>query len=287
MIMYRNSLGLVAGAVLVLMSAGAGSASAASAVTCPGGSIPAGVYLSLKIAGACTIDAGSAGSVTVEGNLTILSGGSLVAVYGGIAGSPAPSNLIVGGNLDMESGAILNLGCEPNYYQCPNDPSGESVIKESVSGGGSYFTNDVIGGNLTAESALAVVVHHTAIGGNVYMTAGGGGVYSCTEGLPQLGDSPPYGDFEDDVIGGSLSILGVQTCWLGWFRDTVIGSVNFSANLTGEPDGNEMGNNVVLGSLACGGNSPLPQIGDSGAAPSTVLLVTAGQCANQPGLVVQ
>ncbi len=287
MIMYRNSLGLVAGAVLVLMSAGAGSASAASAVTCPGGSIPAGVYLSLKIAGACTIDAGTAGSVTVQGGVIILPGGSLVAIYGGLAGSPAPSNLIVGGNLDVQNGGILNLGCEPDYYECANDPAEENVVKDNAIAGGSYSTNDVIGGNLTAEGALAVVVHHTAIGGSVYVTGGGGGVYSCSEGVPQLGDAPPYGDFEDDVIGGNLSILGVQTCWLGWLRDTVIESVNFSANLTGDPDGNEMGNNVVLGSLACGGNSPLPQIGDSGAAPTTVLLITAGQCAYQPGLVVQ
>jgi hypothetical protein len=61
-------------AIVVLMAAGAGAASAASDATCSGGSIAPGVYASLKIAGTCGVDSGS---VTVQGNLTVLPGGAL------------------------------------------------------------------------------------------------------------------------------------------------------------------------------------------------------------------
>lgn len=82
-----------------------------------------------------------------------------------------------------------------------------------------------------------------------------GGVNSCTDFLPLLG-APPYGDFEDDVIGGNLTITGWLSCWLGWFRDTVMNNVNFDGNVSGDPDGSEMANNTVLGNLNCSGNSP-------------------------------
>ena len=122
----------------------------------------------------------------------------------------------------MQTNGILVLGCEPIYFICSNDPD------QSV---GSYTTKDTVGGSLMADKALAVLVHHTAIGEDVSLRGGGGGTSSCGSSLPALGGAPPYGDLEDDIIDGNLKITDWQTCWLGFFRDTVTHNVYFNSNL--------------------------------------------------------
>jgi hypothetical protein len=194
MIACRRLFGLVAAtvAVVVLVGARTGDASprsmgsrAASVggdATCFGGSVAAGVYSNLSIAGFCNVDSGS---VTVEHNLIVLPGGTLNAQFGGTDTGPAPSDVTVGGNLDVQTNGVLVLGCEPGHFTCQNDPD--------PSTGGTFSNSASVGGNLTAEDALAVVVHVTAIGRNVTMSGGGGGV-TCSGFLPVL-LSPPYGDF--------------------------------------------------------------------------------------------
>ena len=223
-----------------------------------------GVYSNLNIAGACTL---SAGAVTVQHNLTVLPGASLVGRIGGLGVKPPSPDLTVDGNLDVQENATLNLGCEPTAYKCLND-SGPAP--------GTLATRHTIGGNLTAENAYAVIVHHTGIGGNVTVSGGGGGV-SC--GFAH------YGDFEDDIIGGDLTITGWQSCWLGIFRDSIMHNVYFNNNTVADPDGNESANNTILGDLHCSGNSPSPHTGDSAGGPSVVVGNASGQC-NSPGLVV-
>lgn len=104
-----------------------------------------------------------------------------------------------GGNLEVQAGGLLNLGCEPIRDICVNDP--DQVV-------GTYSTKHTIGGNLRVENALAVVIHHAAIGGDVSLLGGGGGVSSCGQSLPALLFTPPYGGIEDDVVGGDLKIIG-------------------------------------------------------------------------------
>jgi hypothetical protein len=276
---YRWVFGLVAAAIAMVVLVAPSARVRASVhddsdddvATCSGGSVASGVYKNLNIAGVCTVDAGS---VTVKRNLTVLPGGSLVAVVGGSFSTPVASDVTVGGNLDVQANGILVMGCEPVHFPCSNDPD--------ASTGGSYLTTDTIGGSLRAENALAVVVHSTAIGHNVSLNGGGGGV-SCSP-LPALGGSPPYGDFEDDIIEGTLTIKGLQTCWLGVVRDTITENVDFKDNVDGDPDGNEILSNSIVGNLSCTGNSPSPQIGDSGGSLSTVFGRANGQCAN-PALV--
>lgn len=253
--------------------AGADDLSDGGVTVCSGGSIAAGIYQNLNIAGACTVDAGS---VTVEHNLTVLSGGTLVAVTGGIGAFPSSSDLTIGGNVEVQAGGLLNMGCEPIYYICVNDP--DQVV-------GSYSTHHTIAGNLTADNAFSVLVHHASIGGSVKVTGGGGGTNSCSESIPALEFAPPYGDFEDVAIAGSLTITGWRSCWLGVFRVTVLQGTEWVDDITGDPDGNEMANNTIIGSLNCFGNSPSNQIGDSLGAPSTVLGNATGQCAN-PAIAV-
>src|SRR5690242_8969560 len=100
---FTAFLGIAAVAMLAAFFGGtAASAIAAQdqAYTCTGGSIPAGSYSSLKISGVCTLDDGS---VTVQGNVTVASGGLLIAAFGG-------SDLTVGQNLRVSSGGALVLG---------------------------------------------------------------------------------------------------------------------------------------------------------------------------------
>jgi hypothetical protein len=274
MITYRRWFGFVAATVaaVVLLAASVGDASVAARAgddsdggdaTCWGGSVVSGSYSNLKIAGDCNLDAGS---VRVKQNLTVLSGGTLLASFGG-------SNITVGGDLDVKMNGILVLGCEPVNYICLNDPDHVT---------GTYSTKDRVGGDLKAENALSVVVHLTVIGHDVSLNGGGGGA-SCSSFLPALG-SPPYGDLEDNIIGGDLKIRGWQSCWLGFFRDAIAQNVDFKDNVTADPDGNEMGTNSIGGNLSCTGNLPVPQVGDSGGSLNNVFGSANGQCAN-PKLV--
>jgi hypothetical protein len=264
MIEYRRLFGFAAATVAAVVLVGA----SAGATTCSGGSIAPGVYSNLNIAGVCTVDAGS---VKVTNNLTVLSGGTLIAAYGGTDKVHVGSNLNVLGNLYVLKDGILVLGCESVNFICYNDPD------QKV---GSYFTRDSVGGDIIAEDALAVVVHLVIVGQDVTMTGGGGGVSSCSESLPALNGAPPYGDFEDMIIGGNLTITGFQTCWLGFFRDAFANNVDFNDNLTGDPDGNEMATNTIRGNLSCAGNSPRPQIGDSAGGQNDVFGHAHGQCVN-------
>src|SRR5579862_8943900 len=205
-------------AVVGVMAVMAPDASADSDATCTGGPVAPGVYSNLNIAGVCLL---AAGKVTVQHNLTVLPGATLVGVVGGFGGGgstlPPSPDLTVDGNLDVQANATLILGCEPIAFNCANDTSGFP---------GTLSTRDTIGGNLTAENAYEVVVHHTAIGGNVTVSGGGGGV-NCA--------NFQYGDFEDDIIGGNLTITGWQSCWLGFFRDTIMHNVDFNGNTTADP----------------------------------------------------
>lgn len=67
-------------------------------------------------------------------------------------------------------------------------------------------------------------------------------------------------------------------------RNTIHGSVALYNNVgvtiggLGTPDSSEFATNTIWGSLACSGNWPAPQIGDSEGSPNTVLGGKLGQC---------
>jgi hypothetical protein len=197
--------------------------------------------------------------------LTVQSGGALYATFGG-------SNLTVGGDLEVRSNGVLVLGCEPEAFVCFNDPD------QAV---GTMSVRNVIAGDLKAEHALAVLAHNNVIGRNVDVNGGGGGV-NC-DSQDALGGAPAYATFEDNVIGGNASIANWRSCWLGLFRNTVLGNVKFDHNVVADPDGNEVATNVIAGKLDCKGNSPAPQFGDSGGSLNTVIRGAKGQCATLVG----
>jgi hypothetical protein len=73
---------------------------------------------------------------------------------------------------------------------------------------------------------------------------------------------------------------GYNGFWMGFIRNTVIGTVNLNNNVLGDPDGNEYVTNRIIGGLNCAGNSPAPQIGDSEGSPNRVVGGVTGQCVN-------
>jgi hypothetical protein len=233
---------------------------AANKGTCSGGSVAAGSYSSLTITGPCTVDAGT---VNVAQNLTVAPGGELVAAFGG-------SDVHVGGNLTVQTNGVLILGCEPEAFICFNDP-------DQVNG--TLTTHDTVGLNLTAQGALAVIVHASTIGGNSIVQGGGGGV-TCDSTIPNIPGPPAYIDFEDSTIGGNSIIQGVQSCWAGYIRNHVSGNVIYQQNSFADPDASELTTNTVGVNMICNGNSPPVQFGDSQGTANVVGGKAIGECKN-------
>ncbi len=284
----RVALGTCA-ALLALTIAPAVTAAAATAAPattagggtyiCTGGDIAAGYYRSVIVTGVCYTPAGN---VVIQGNLTIAPGALLDAVTPGdpTTGTPVvPATVFVGGNVFVGKGAVLLFGCSPNI-SCASPPG---------------ITFDRIGGSLIAYGAQAVVVHSAAIGGSASLIGGGGGAaaQTCaaqTAGQPPLADlkpwsedpnfdgTPVYSDFEDNSIGGGVTVTGLTSCWLGSLRNQVRGNATYVGNTMGDPDALEIDNNLVGGSMTCLNNSPAVQFGDSGAAPNLVRGFAAGEC---------
>ena len=255
MFMPLLAAGILAAALVGLP--GAAGAADAGPYTCNGGSIPAGTYSSLTVAGPCAVDSGN---VSVQHNLTVAPGAALFAAFGG-------SDLSVGQNLTVGTNGVLVLGCEPEAFICFNDPDQEA---------GTLMTHDTVGGNLVASGALAVLVHANAIDGNAVVNGGGGGVNCDSQDILQ--GSPAYATFEDNTIGGNAVISNWQSCWLGFIRNTVSRNVNFQQNVTADPDGNELVTNTISGKLNCSGNDPAPQFGDSEGNLNDVARGATGQC---------
>jgi len=70
----------------------------------------------------------------------------------------------------------------------------------------------------------------------------------------------------------------VQTCWLGSLRNQVRGSLTYVRNVTSDPDGMEINNNLMGGNMTCLNNDPAVQYGDTMAAPNLVGGFASGEC---------
>ena len=253
----------------------AGPASAATTSTCSGTfnspGVLSGHYLgNVVVSGACFVDGAPA---VVAGNITVLPNSALNATFAldDVDGS-GTTGLTVFGNLSVGAGALVALGCEPDASPCSDDPD---------AGEGGTLTGVVrIHGNLTAVGAAGVLVHASRIGGSVSQS-GGGTSESCD--VPESGpwaaiESPPFSDYEDNAIGGNLTVQWVTSCWFGALRNTVTGNVTFTHLVMGDPDANENLTNLVLGNLACSHNSPVVQYGDSQGSPNQVVGNASGEC---------
>lgn len=280
----RTALG-AAVALLALMIAPALTASAASGAPagggggtyyCTGGNIPPGSYGSIIVTGICFMPKGT---IRVGGDLTVAPGALLDATSPGDppAKPIVPATVLIGGNVRVGYGAVLLFGCSPNI-SCP-----------------SGITYSRIRGNLLATGAQGVVVHSSSIGGSASLLGGGGGAAAktCAAQSPSkptvadlepwsedknLDQTPVYSDFEDNTIGGNLTVAGLTSCWLGSLRNQVGGNGAWVGNTMGDPDALEIDNNLLGGNMTCLNNTPAVQFGDSGAAPNLVGGFGIGEC---------
>jgi hypothetical protein len=231
-----------------------------------------GTYHSnVVVSGACAIDGGAA---TILGDLTLSPGSALNATFAlnDLPGGSGTSSLTVLGSVNVESGAVLGMGCEPNYSPCSDDPNAGT--------GGTLTGSDHVFGGLNEFNPLGVIVHASTINGSVNEQGGGGGV-NCnvpTTGIFSLLESPVFSDYEDNLIGGNLDIVGLQTCWLGALRNVVRGSVLNLHNTMADPDADEVVSNTVDENMLCFGNSPQVQFGDSNGVSNQVRGLALGEC---------
>jgi hypothetical protein len=246
---------LYAGAALAavscgaLASAGSGLASPSKATVCSGTAKKPGVLTgkissSVVVNGVCAVNQGSA---TVKGSLTVSSGGVLLAVFGrNVKTGKGVSNLTVKGNVTVGKGATAVIGCEAAHFPCVDDNQKHPRLNNKIK----------IGGNLVSNGSLGTIAHVTSIKGNVSQSGGGGGV-TCSKmpGIFAVFKSPQYSDYEDDSIGGSLTISNLSSCWLGALRNKIGKSFTLKGNRMADPDAIEIGTNTIAGNLACTGNT--------------------------------
>jgi hypothetical protein len=267
-------LASVASLVLAIVVMGAGTAAAAEAhhgqhntctgtLTAPG--VLAGTFRGdVVITGVCAVNGGAA---VIKGDLILAPGSVLNAQFAqnDVAGT-GTSSLTVRGDVKVQKGATLAMGCEPTFNACLDDPNGTGQNRVS--------------GDVQADQALGVLLHRSKIGGNVSLRGGGGG---ATCAIPSGGifgfvGSPVFSDAEDNNIGGSLTIAQLQTCWMGALRNHVRGSIFTAHNTMADPDANEVLANHVRGNIACFNNSPATQYGDSMSSPNRVQGRAFGEC---------
>ena len=271
---------LVGGAALVIAKSGYPGA------TCSGGSVAPGNYDKLTITGVCFVDEGT---VNVGENVDIKPGAELVVAFAG-------DNLLVGDNINVGAGAVLVLGCEPDAFDCLN-PAAPSSVKPSLLHSSTTGPLNAqpegpnawafVGGNLTANNALAVIVHNSRFGHDVVINGGGGGDQGCGQPgsptpLPKdlFLPGPAYMDVEDSWIAHNANVQKINTCWSGFIRNWVGNDVNWNSNTTSDLDGNEVGWNWIGDNLNCKNNVPPPHWLPEVSFANIVMDTATGQCSD-------
>jgi hypothetical protein len=196
------------------------------------------------VQGWCAVNAGQA---KVEGNLVLQPHSVLLAAFAlnDVTGD-GTSGLTVVGNVKVLNGATLLLGCEAAHFACLDDPS---QTEPTLNGPAS------VGGSITSIDPLGVVVHLTTVGGSVKETGGGGGETCNPSGAFAKFGSPVYSDYEDITTGHSLSISGLNSCWLGVARVRIGGNATFRHDQLADRDAIEILDNHVKENLSCFDNS--------------------------------
>jgi len=239
--------------------------------SCSNGTMLAGTYHGFVVTGSCTIAHGA--NVHIIGNLLIVDGASLDD-HG--AEQWMAAAIHVTGSVFVGRGAILGLGW--------NSPQGDGSLGP-----------DTVGGSIIATRPRALQIGEATIGGSIISV--GGGVASTA--LADFRNFP----IKDNVIGGSLIVVGWRGGWLGVIRNTIrhnaviADNVSHSNDVTGpgtDPDSTEvMGTHIDLGggavvdipqtiggNLVCFGNLPAAHVNPvDGGAPNTVHGKALGECA--------
>src|SRR5262249_54891366 len=156
------------------------------------------------------------------------------------------SRLEVHGDLWVEPGGGAVLGCNTTSGACFDDPNQEHPTLSS---------HATVRRNLIAQGALGIINHNADVWGDYLSTGGGGGITCDPVGFFQAFQSPAFSAFEDGSIGGNVRISNVRSCWMGFNRVHVGGSVAINNNQLADPDAIEILGNHIEGNLSCSGNS--------------------------------
>jgi len=233
---------VIGGAVLAL-SPGLGLANARSrAHVCSGTpsnpGVLAGQYGSgVVVNGSCVVNNGPA---HVVGPLTLKSGAVLIAAFG-----MKGSKLSVTGDVTVQKGATMLLGCNTTSFACVDDPNQSAPTLTSPGS---------VTGNVTEKAPLGVIIHSSTIGGSIKETGGGGGMNCSPTGPFAAFQSPVFSDYEDNTITGGITISHVTSCWLGVIRNHIGKSLRLTSNSMADPDAIEIEKNVIARNLACFNN---------------------------------
>lgn len=271
----------IASLVLATTVLGGGAAGATEAHhqhsnTCTGTlaapGVLAGTYRGdVVVTGVCAVNGGAA---VIKGDLILAPGSALDATFAlNDVAKTGTSSLTVRGDVKVGEDAVLGMGCEPNFSPCSDDPNAAM--------GGTLTGQNHVFGDVEAWRALAIIVHASSIRGDASLRGGGGGV-TCA--VPATGvfaalNSPVFSTFENNTIGGDLTMTGLRTCWLGALRNNVHKNVVDANNTMADPDADEILANHIDGSIACFDNSPAVQYGDSASSPNKVERHASGECA--------
>ena len=193
------------------------------------------------------------------------------------SGTTCTSTLAPGtyGHVSVPDGAVCIIGAGPLTIRGGLDVgAGATFIfgdEESPN------VNATISGGVRSHNAGSVQIHFSTINGGITLQGGAGPNGGPFEFAP--GFSPTWNTIEDSRINGAVLISGYNGFWQGFIRNTVNGGVTFNNNTVDDPDGNEVVTNTIHGSMSCAGNTPAPQVGDSGGEDNVVTGATSGQCA--------
>lgn len=243
------------GALLIGSGGPATAAAPPAGYTCTGGPIESGTYASITVTGFCGVDPGAV--ITIVGNLRVSAG----AVFDA---QSAPSTITVGHNVTVAAGALVGLGCQPDYFDsngnhlktghpCVAEPEGHSTI--------------TVNGNVTATGADTMLLNGITVMGNVTLTGGGGDI--------------PW-SIKNNTIGGNLTVSEVTADWLGVLFNQIAKNAtltNITATDFGDPGRKVfVVRNTIGRNLTCMGLMPGVSGGFNGV-PNTVGRNAIGQCA--------
>lgn len=264
----------VAGA-LVLWSGPAMAAQTPPALTCANGSIDTGTYASITVTGFC--DVVPFAEITIVGNLNVGAGAFFDA-------QSVPSTITVGHNVTAGAGALLGLGCQPDFahntgHECgamfdtddvgdvPNDPD-YPCVPESENPFGCLSSTITVEGNITATGANTVLLNGVVVNGNVTLDGGGGDI--------------PW-SIKNNTIGGNITASNIVADWFGALFNHVGGNMTLT-NITATDPADEVPpvyvvRNTIGRNLNCSGLGPALSFGFFPGEANTVGHQATGQCA--------
>jgi hypothetical protein len=170
-------------------------------------------------------------TIHILGNLTVAAG----AVFDA---QTVPSTITVGHNVTAGAGALLGLGCQPDFahntgHECgsmfdpddagdvPTDPD-YPCLPEAGNPFACLSSAIKVHGNITAIGANTVLLNGIKVNGNVTLVGGGGNI--------------PW-SIKNNTIGRNLTAIGITADWFGALFNHVNGNMTLINITATDPQG--------------------------------------------------